>query len=700
MSEHEVLKTLFESPALRVHRCRRGDGKAVILKRLATDAGPQAHRRFRHEYKLLRRIDLPGVVKAFGLTEADNGLEMALEDIGGQSLERLLAPGQKLPLEQFLDLAVGLAETLAGLHQQRIVHKDINPAHIVMNTDSGQFRLIGFGIADALPQSEVALQPPAAIEGNLAYMAPEQTGRMNRRVDNRSDFYSLGATFYRLLVGRPPFEAEDALGLLHCHIAREPAAPQALDPALPVTLSRIVMKLLAKASEDRYQSAYGLQADLDRCLLGLQNEGRIPQFELGKGDVPDRLRLPERLYGREEEIRGLLAAIDRASGDSSELLLVAGYAGVGKTALVREVHKHILERRAFFIEGKFDQLQRQVPYSAWIHAFAGFVNYVLMEGDAQLTEWRRTIVGAVGSLGRVLIEVIPNLELVIGEQPEAPVLGAAEAQNRFNHLFLELVRAIATPEHPLVIFLDDLQWIDAASLELLNTLLGTGGASGLLVIGAFRDNEVDAMHPLTKGLDALRREQARISQITLRNISETHVNELIADTLHCDRARSMPLTRLIHAKTGGNPFFMRQTLPALAERQAISFDPERRCWQWDMAAIERMEITDNVAALMLGRIRQLPRETRQLLPLAACIGFRFDVTTLCAVAGESAESILDGLHPALGEGLMVADAEHRYRFVHDRVLEAACTLLSEARAPGRSLADRPTSASGDGPGGT
>ncbi len=682
IKQYKITDRLAEIGSTLVCRGRRtGNGEPVVLKILKTDVATRDEvARFRREFEITSKLNLPGVVKVRGLEEYRGGLMMVMEDIGGQSLDRILDQAP-LSLTESLELAVALAETVGLMHRQRIIHKNINPSNIIWNSQTKQLNLIDFGLADEMPMRSVTPQPPAGLEGTLEYISPEQTGRMNRYVDYRTDFYSLGVTFYRMLTRKLPFEADDALGLVYCHIAKIPIPPNVLNPDIPETVSLIVMKLMAKMADDRYLSAWGLKTDLERCLRELADKGIIVTFELASGDSSDQLRIPQKLYGREKEMAQLLEAFERVSAGAIELLLVTGYAGIGKTALVKEIQRPTAEKRGYFITGKFDQLQRNVPYFSWIQAFTGFVNHLLMESEAQLTRWKQIILGSVRGIGRVLTDVIPNLELVIGTQPAIPELGAAEAQNRFNYVFLKFVKAIATSEHPLVIFLDDLQWIDGASLSLLQTLMSSIGVSHILIIGAYRDNEVDALHPLTKSLVVLRKEQARIDQMTLQDFSEETANELLAETLAEERSQTFPLTRLIYSKTGGNPFFLMQTLAALFKRQAISFDPERRCWQWDIAAIVGMEITDNVAALMLGKIRQLPRETQDLLPLAACIGFHFDVTTLCAVAERSAESILNGLQPALGEGVMVADAEHRYRFVHDRVLEAAYTLLPEEERP-------------------
>ncbi len=637
--KYEIGEKICESGGTFVCRGHRlAGGKPAVLKILRPEAASEeAKARFRREFGTLSKIGLPGAVKAYGLEDYQGGLMMALEDIGGQSLDRMA--GRALPLAQLIPLATGLADTLEGLHGLGIVHGAINPSHIVFNPEDGQFRLTGFGFAGEPLKTE-------ALSGKLlAYISPEQTGRMNRAVDYRTDFYSLGATLYELLSGRPPFEGEEALAMVHCHIAKMPAAPATLDPAIPAAISNIVMKLLAKAPEDRYQSGAGLKADLERCLEALAEGGAVPSFELGLADLPGHLRAPPTLYGRGKETARLFEAFERASAGACELMLVAGYAGVGKTALVHELTGAIRDSGGYFIEGKFGQLQRNAPYSGWLRAFEGFVSSLLMGSDADLARYKQRILSAVQNSGRVLTDVIRNLNLIIGPQPPIAELGGAEAENRFNYIFLEFIKAVADQEHPLVVFLDDLQWADAASLRLLNYVLTASGVSGLLIAGAYRDNEVDATHPLSKALGELEHTRAAVERLSLAPLSQDDIGAWLAGCLTADRSYTETLAGPLYAMTAGNPFYILQILRAFESEGVLTYDRGLRRWQWDAKAIGTMSVPSDVVDLILQRLRRFPQSTQNILQVAACLGASFDAATLSAASGEPFDAVLAGLAP-------------------------------------------------------
>ena len=440
---------------------------------------------------------------------------------------------QPLDLARLLRLAINLATALGHAHQRGLIHKDVKPENVLVD-DAGHVWLTGFGIASRLPRERQAPAPPEIIAGTLAYMSPEQTGRMNRSMDTRSDLYSLGVTLYQMLTGVLPFAAADPLEWVHCHIARQPVAP-ADRRAVPEPLSAIIMRLLAKNAEERYQTAAGLEADLRRCLSEWQSHGRIDPFPLGADDSSDRLLIPEKLYGREREVDALLAAFDRVVAQgTAELVLVSGYSGVGKSSVVNELHKVLVPPRGLFAAGKFDQYKRDIPYATLAQAFQMLVRQILVKSEAEVDQWRHALLEALGPNGQLMVNLIPEVEFVIGKQPPVADLPPQEARDRFQLVFRRFLGAFARPEHPLALFLDDLQWLDTATLELLERLITDPDVRHVLLIGAYRDNEVSSSHPLMRTLAAIREAGAKTQEIVLAPLGLEDVDRLIADALRCE----------------------------------------------------------------------------------------------------------------------------------------------------------------------
>ena len=553
-----------------------------------------------------------------------------------------------------------------------------------------------------MPRETQEIQNANSLEGTLAYIAPEQTGRMNRGIDYRSDFYALGVTFYELLTGRLPFISNEPMELVHCHLAQTPTPIHEINLEIPLVLSKIISKLMAKNAEDRYQSALGIKHDLEICLKQLQTTKEINYFEIGQRDISDRFTIPEKLYGREAEVQVLLKAFDRVAEGASELMLVAGFSGIGKTAMVNEVHKPIVRQRGYFIKGKFDQFNRNIPLSAFVQTLRDLMGQLLSESDAQLQTWKAKILSAVGDNGQVLIEVIPELELIIGQQPAATELSGSAAQNRFNLLFQKFIEVFTTAEHPLVVFLDDLQWADSASLQLIKLLMSDNGY--LLMLGAYRDNEVSPVHPFILTVEEIKKANEIVNTITLAPLAFEDTNHLVADTLNCSRELAQPLTELIDRKTKGNPFFTTQFLKALHEDGEIAFDRDRRYWECDIAQVNTLALTDDVVEFMALQLQKLPSETQQVLKLAACVGNQFDLATLAIVSEQSPTDAATTLWKALQEGLILPSSQiykffqgaeksdtqntvnPKYRFLHDRVQQAAYSLIPEDQQQSTHLA--------------
>ncbi|MBV8578030.1 MAG: AAA family ATPase, partial [Acetobacteraceae bacterium] len=539
-------------------------------------------------------------------------MALRLEDAGGEPLERFM--GSPMETGAFLRLAIAIASVLGKLHQRGLVHKDVKPANILVDLETGETRLTGFDLASRLPRERQAPDPPEFIAGTLAYMAPEQSGRMNRSIDSRSDLYALGVTLYQMLTGSLPFTAGDPMGWVHCHIARSPVPPAERLESVPAPVSAIIMKLLAKTAEERYQTAGGVERDLRRCLGEWESRSDIEDFPLGQDDTPDRLLIPEKLYGREGELETLLAAFDRiVTGGAPELVLVSGYSGIGKSSVVNELHKVLVPSRGQFATGKFDQYKRDIPYSTLAQAFQSLVRRLLGKSDTELSGWRDALLEALGPNARLMIDVVPELKLIIGEQPAVPELPPQDTQRRFQLVFRRFIGVFARPEHPLALFLDDLQWLDAATLDLLEDLLTRSDLQHLILIGAYRDNEVTAAHPLMRKLDAIKSAGGKVGEITLPPLAREHLTQMIADALRCEPERAAPLAQLVHEKTGGNPFFAIQFISSLAEEGMLTFDHDAARWSWDLERIHAKGYTDNVVDLMAGKFARLPAETQQAL---------------------------------------------------------------------------------------
>jgi predicted ATPase/signal transduction histidine kinase len=674
---YDVVDCLYDGRDIEVYRARaRRGGASVVLK--AQKPGAHAAARLRHEYDILKGLDAPGIVRASGLEDQGSEVALVLDDLGGETLFARLARGP-MPLRETLGIAAEMAEILGEIHRRRVIHKDINPCNILLDRE-GRARVFDFDIATRVPREIQSIRPQNLLAGTLPYISPEQTGRMNRAIDYRTDLYSFGVTLYQMLMGRVPFSAGDPIELIHCHIAKVPTPPADIDPSIPAAVSGIAMKLLEKTAEARYQSAFGLKADLDECRQRLALEGRIESFPLGRKDVSDRFQIPQKLYGREQEIGAIEAAFARAQAGTPELLLVSGSSGVGKSSVIQELYRSLSRCHAYFVSGKFEELKRDIPYSALLQALTELVRDVLAEPGEKLAAFRGRIQAAVRDSGGVLTSVLPPLTHILGVQPPAPELTGMEAKNRFRHLFESFIQAFTRHGQPLVIFLDDLQWADTATLELMTSLLSDRGAGALLFIAAYRDNEVSAGHPLLSCIADIEQAGGAVTRIALNPLRAPHVCQLIEDALWLPQDDARPLAELVWRRTMGNPLFVGELLTMLHRDGLIELDPGRLRWTYDLAQIERARGTENVGELMAARAAALGARCREVLQLAAILGSRFDLVTLATISERSPEEAAAALEETLRDGLVLPMGQepcHLYRFLHDRVQEAVYTSIPE-----------------------
>ncbi len=676
ISDYTIIEKLDETRSSLIYRGKKdAETQTVIIKALKTHyPSPTDIARFNQEYDLIRSIDLDGVIKTYDIINDNNSIALVLEDFNGISLDKAIEK-KKPSLKRFLKIALDLAETLGNLHKLDIVHRDIKPQNILYNPATERLKVSDFGIASVLTHENEEIYHPDVVKGTLSYISPEQTGRMNRAVDYRTDLYSLGITFYEMLTGSVPFKSKDPMELIHAHIARKPQAPSEMDQAIPEIISKIVMKLMAKTAEERYQNSFGLMADLRDCEEQLSSKGSIAGFELGRNDISQKFILPQILVGREQEITVLLESFDRVMNGNKEFMLVLGYSGIGKSALINEIHKPIVEKRGYFIRGKYERFRKDIPYSSIIQAFQELVKQILSESDERIDIWKEILLEALIPNAKVILEVIPELELIIGEQPDIPKLGPEESQNRFNFVFKKFIQVFATRLHPVVLFLDDLQWADLASLNLIKLLIADPDIQYLFLIGAYRDSEVDETHPIMIMLSELELKGLLARKIFLSALSIQSVQRFLSYFLRCDEVKAYSLSELVYKKTYGNPFFVNQFMKILYDENMLVLDPVSG-WKWDIEKIAGMRVTDNVVDLLAHKLNKLSSMDQDLLKICSVIGNQFDLELPAKIHDRPIEKTLTQVTDFMNMGL-ISFHEGSYRFHHDRIQEAAYSMQTD-----------------------
>ena len=718
ISGYRVEETLFTSSRTQIQRgIRESDGCSVILKSLSAPfPGTGQLQRFALCHELLQMFDHPNIIKVLDYIETGDSPVMVLEDSHSLDLRDYLKqrPSHRLPLADFLDIAIQLADALSVIHQAQVVHKDLHPGNVLINPNSGLVQVIDFGMASLRSREQPLMSSSGQLEGALPYISPEQTWRMNRALDYRTDFYTLGVTFYELLTGQRPFEADDALGMVYAHIAKEQTPVISLRADIPPILSKIVDKCLKKMAEDRYQSALGLKRDLEKCRDAMMAHTLSIDFTLGEQDISDRFQLSQMLYGRDTEVKGLLNCFQRSLDGDAQLLVVSGYSGIGKSSLVHEIHQPIAAQNGLFASGKFDQFQQNMPYSALQQAFKVWLQHTLTQKETSLLALRERLGQALGSNARVLIDFMPEFEHLLGALPAIPAVGAEETLNRFNIVLRRFI-ALITENQPLVLFIDDIQWADRGTLNLLPLLINEPNCRLLLIV-AYRDNEVDLVHPVMRMLANIKDDNSKqITSLVLEPLSEADTLQLLQSVLHRPDGELKLLAEMVHRKTGGNPFFINELLKTLYSEALLNFDFEQQHWVWDIQEINYKDISNNVVDLMLGKMQRLPEKTQQAMQVASCIGSQFHLKTMAVVTQQSIDEIYRDLWPAIKDGLLVQrrdtrllDYEHfsdespsfralshsnagisetlhssadsgspQYTFLHDRMLEAAYFSLDE-----------------------
>ena len=674
--DYTILDKIDETYKSIIYRCKKKDEDKTLVIKVLKHANPSLVdiAKYKHEIEILTSINLDGILKAYDIIHHKNTYAIILEDFGGISLKKIIAE-KKIDIEILLKYSIEIASILGEIHRQEIIHNDIKPSNILINEKNEEVKIADFGISKILSQENNMIYEPSVIEGTLVYMSPEQTGRMNRAVDYRTDLYSLGITLYEMFTGTVPFKSKDPMELIYSHIAKNPADPHSINSNIPSIISKIIIKLLSKNADERYQNSLGLASDLKKCFIQLKENNSINEFELATEDIPPKFQLPHVLVGREKEIKEIYNSFDRVTKGEKELILVSGPPGIGKSSLIKEVNRPIVAVNGYFLSGKYNQFGNDVPYNGIIQALTSLAKQILIESQGKIDEWKVNLKAVLNQNGKIITDLIRDFRFIIGEQESIPELNSKEAEERFYIVIKKFIHVFAQPDHPLVIFLDDLQWADLASFHLLIQILKDPDLKHILIICSFRDNEINQNHPLVTMLKELGEYDFTISDLALSPLFNTDVNLLVSQILKCDENNSKELSDIIFKKTGGNPFFVNQFIKNLYEIKIIELHPQKG-WIWDIQKIKALKMTDNVVELMTKKIRILPEETQELLKISACLGNSFDLKDLSHISKKSFDEIFGDLKSVITEDFFIIK-DTTYSFSHDRIQEAAYSIIGE-----------------------
>ncbi|EKQ53622.1 MULTISPECIES: diguanylate cyclase [unclassified Clostridium] len=700
MQGYENIETLYESRDTIVCRARNKQGEIRILKTIK-DNYPSEEQlaQLEYEYSILNQLEGQGIIHVCELIKHYKGHIIVMENIDGIPLlnvpvfESIRNENKKLSTNKLmliLNIFIKMTEVIGKLHDKNLIHKEINPGIFLIKSDFSQVSILDFGLTKKINNSRKEFHNTEGIEVLLPYISPEQTGRMGRLIDYRTDFYSLGVSMYELITGKRPFTTNNMLEMIHSHIAKTPIAPHIVNLDIPKSVSEIIMKLMAKELEQRYQSAQGIIHDLRKCLEALVSSGAVGDFEVGMNDVSNKFQIPQKLYGRDRERGTLKQLYQQVAKGGSHMLLVGGYAGVGKTSIIQEIYRPVAEVGGFFASGKAEQLQINTPYFLFTQVAKELIRMLLQEPDFMLDQWKGRLLKALNDNGQLIIDLVPELESIIGTQPKVEELEPTENRNRFLNTFGNFFKVFAGQTHPLTVFLDDLQWCDLASMKFMEYLLALDDMESFIVVGCYRDNEVMEEHPLYNALNELRKSD-KATTFIVKPLEEKSVSNIIMDTVHCHEVKAQSLAKIIHKKTKGNPFFVKNLLLHLYTNGFIRYSEEMHQWEWDDNEIQNIAISDNIVDFMINQILKLPQKTQNLLKVAALVGTTFNLEILADVENMDALEVAAGLKEAVDSEIIIPESDYYdivsmirlkdinidFRFTHDRVQQACIELIQE-----------------------